>query len=340
MAREHARIFVSIWADDDFRARTAAAQRLYHLLLTQPGLTYAGTTDLRVARWAACAPDTTTADVEAALAELEAHRYVVVDRGTEEVLIRSYLRRDELWKQPKILTLALRQIVTIQSARLRSALRSELLRLPKDDARTEAARTLARTLPDTPWHTPAATPPDTPPETPSGTPARTRPRTPPDTPADTRAEGYRQGARACATRPVASSSSSSVTSPPEPKDQVLSAGESAISPRTEGQRANDLAKRYTDHPDIGGMANFGAVRGITAKAIRTARYTDQAIGDALERLAVAGRSVTLDTLRIELDSRPASRRADEEAPATRLLRRMAAGESTTVVPIRPELETR
>lgn len=31
---------------------------------------------------------------------------------------------------------------------------------------------------------------------------------------------------------------------------------------------------------------------------------------------------------------------DDEAPATRLLRRMAAGETTTVVPIRPELETR
>lgn len=164
MARDHARIFVSIWADDDFRARSPEAQRLYMLLLTQPKLTYAGSLELQPRRWSACSEWTTVEDVEDALGELERSRFVVVDRDTEEILVRAYLRVNEVWKQPKLLTLALRQVQEVQSRKLRSALRSELLRLP-DEPRADPARTLAETLPNTPWHTP----PDTPPHRPSGT---------------------------------------------------------------------------------------------------------------------------------------------------------------------------
>lgn len=84
--------------------------------------------------------------------------------------------------------------------------------------------------------------------------------------------------------------------------------------RTEGQRVNDLTKRYTDHPNIAGMARFPAIAAIVRRAVRSGRYDDPAIADALERLAAEGRPVTVETLRVELDGLPPPRTAASRAP--------------------------
>ena len=52
MARDHARVLVSIWGDDDWRDLPAAAQRIYIVALSQPGLSYAGVTPYLPGRWA------------------------------------------------------------------------------------------------------------------------------------------------------------------------------------------------------------------------------------------------------------------------------------------------
>jgi hypothetical protein len=52
------------------------------------------------------------------------------------------------------------------------------------------------------------------------------------------------------------------------------------------------------------MCNWNAVNGIVRKAIRSNRYADSEIGDALRRLAEEGRGVTVETLRISLDGFP------------------------------------
>jgi hypothetical protein len=121
------------------------------------------------------------------------------------------------------------------------------------------------------------------------------------------------------------------------------AGDSA--PAARGPTAGQRAKKITDaYAAAEPMCRWPAINGITAKAIKAGRWTDDEIRDALLRLAAERRTVTVDTLRIELDGLPPNRMAPpreaDEAPATRLLRRMAAGENTTVVPIRPELEAR
>lgn len=70
------------------------------------------------------------------------------------------------------------------------------------------------------------------------------------------------------------------------------------SAETENQRANRLTRTYTDQVPL---SNFPAVAGVIRKAIRTGRYDDQQITDALERMAEDNRSVTTDSLRIELE---------------------------------------
>jgi Helix-turn-helix domain len=79
---------------------------------------------------------------------------------------------------------------------------------------------------------------------------------------------------------------------PEPSEEL---------PReTLGQRANRIARVYTD---IEPVSRFPAIAAIVRTALRAGR-TETAIAAALERLARAGRSVTVDSLRIEMDGRP------------------------------------
>ena len=132
MARDHARLLASIWDDDDFLALSDQAQRLYFLLLSQRELSYAGLLPMRLKRWASRSKTTTVDGITAALAELDASRFVVCDHDAEEVLIRSLIRRDGIYKQPNVLAGALREAFLITSPVLRSALAGELRRLPLD----------------------------------------------------------------------------------------------------------------------------------------------------------------------------------------------------------------
>lgn len=95
MARSHAKILAAIWDDDDFVALSSGAQRLYMLLLSQKKLTLVGLLTYTPSRWARLAPDTTLASVEGHLDELEASRFVLVDRDTDELLIRTLVKHDK-----------------------------------------------------------------------------------------------------------------------------------------------------------------------------------------------------------------------------------------------------
>lgn len=102
MARDHARVNVTIWGDPNFRRLPPAAQHLYLLLWTSPELTYCGTHDWRPARITGRAEGWTRQDVEAAAACLAARHFLVIDEEREEVLIRSWIRWDGLMKQPRM----------------------------------------------------------------------------------------------------------------------------------------------------------------------------------------------------------------------------------------------
>jgi hypothetical protein len=75
---------------------------------------------------------------------------------------------------------------------------------------------------------------------------------------------------------------------------------------SEGQRVNRLTTVYTDRVQ---PSKFPAVAGVVRQAVRATvdgrvKYTDQQIIDALGRMAEDGRSVTVDSLRYELDGIP------------------------------------
>ena len=119
MARNHARIFTSIWNDADFRALPSDAQRMYFVALSQPTLSYAGVVALTVGRWAKLATDSTAAKVSAAIKKLRDTRFVVVDQDTEELWIRSFGNHDGVLDQPGLITAMAKDFLAIQSPVIR-----------------------------------------------------------------------------------------------------------------------------------------------------------------------------------------------------------------------------
>jgi hypothetical protein len=94
MARVYGKLLCAAWGDTDFISLSAQAQRMYMLVVSQPTVSTCGVLDYVPARWARYAPGMTAEDVETLIDELEARRYVHVDRDYSELLIRSFVKND------------------------------------------------------------------------------------------------------------------------------------------------------------------------------------------------------------------------------------------------------
>lgn len=128
MARDHARIQVDIWSNDDFRALSAAAQHAYMLLVSQPRLSYCGVIDYLPSRLATLATDLSSAGVQRAVKALEKRRFVVVDRDTHELLIRTYVRHDGVMQRTNMGKAMGRALSVVISDKIRRAIYDELTR--------------------------------------------------------------------------------------------------------------------------------------------------------------------------------------------------------------------
>jgi hypothetical protein len=140
MARTFGRILATIWDDEDFLDLDPAQQRLYMFLLSQSNLNHAGLLPLTLKRWARKAKNLSAETLEKTLAELDAARFIVVDDDTEEVLIRSFVRNDQVWKQPKVMGAMVSGAMEISSRRLRRALLAEMDRIPLDELNDEPTK--------------------------------------------------------------------------------------------------------------------------------------------------------------------------------------------------------
>ncbi|WP_367138955.1 MULTISPECIES: hypothetical protein [Streptomyces] len=141
MARGHGRILSSIWEDTDFLDLTPQQQRLYLFLISQPNLNHAGLLPLTLRRWARKAAGLTAADLEKDLHLLADAQFIVLDDDSEELLIRSFVRNDGVWKQPKVMGAMVAGAMEIESHQLRRALLAEMDRIPVDDLSDEPTKT-------------------------------------------------------------------------------------------------------------------------------------------------------------------------------------------------------
>lgn len=142
MARTHGRVLASIWNDADFRALPRDARLAYVFLISQPDLDHAGVIALRLRRWGKDL-DATPAEVAGWLGDLEAGRFIVIDWDEEELLVRSYIRHDGVWKQPNVFKSAAASAAECESPRIKRELLAEIRRLSiPADASNDIQRTL------------------------------------------------------------------------------------------------------------------------------------------------------------------------------------------------------
>lgn len=173
---EFGKIYKKIWGDSDFKALTAEQQLLYVKLVSQSDISLAGVLTLAPTRWATQTCDLTVGDIEQAIRDLEAARFVVCDRETQEILVRSYIRNDMLWKSIKTMKAIRGAIERVLSPKLRGVISAELARIDTSVISDKVSETYGQSsrqyVESVIGHLIEESPPlDTPPDTPSDTPS-------------------------------------------------------------------------------------------------------------------------------------------------------------------------
>lgn len=138
MARDRASIRIDMWGDGDWRDLPRPAQHLYMLLLSHPTLSYAGVAEWHPGKLAAMSSGTTAAEIVADAAVLEANGFIVVDPGTDEVLVRSFIKHDGLMKQPKLVVSMTTAYAAVASRKIQLVIAHEVQKMRDRDPEMRA----------------------------------------------------------------------------------------------------------------------------------------------------------------------------------------------------------
>lgn len=147
----------------------------------------------------------------------------------------------------------------------------------------------------------------------------------PERPAQIGANKSARGANSSALKHVAGSREHVAGSRVPPAAAALALAADA----TDTQRSKRITDAYAAAQP---MCRWPAINGVVLKAIRTGRYSDREIHAALMRLAAEGRSVTVESLRIEIEG--LTPRASPTRPSTtdqRMAMAKAAGEEAAAI---------
>jgi hypothetical protein len=128
MARNYAKIHTDIWSDEDFKSLGRDLQHLYFVVVSQPRLGMCGLLDYFPQRLAGASYSLTTDDVESSIKGLEERRYVVIDRDTSELLVRTFMRNDGVFGSPNLAVAAVREYGEVMSQKVRDAIETELVK--------------------------------------------------------------------------------------------------------------------------------------------------------------------------------------------------------------------
>ena len=106
----------------DFRQLSPMAQWAYTMLLSQPQITNLGLLAYTPEKWVRLASGLTPPQMEACIGELEEHRYLLIDRDTGDLLVRTFIKHDRVFAQPTLTKNARSLIRSVESDTLRNYL--------------------------------------------------------------------------------------------------------------------------------------------------------------------------------------------------------------------------
>ncbi|QOP66280.1 helix-turn-helix DNA binding domain protein [Arthrobacter phage Pippa] len=127
--RTFGKIKLSAQRDTDWRQLSHTAQWLYWALIGSEKLTACGAMDYKPKHLAALSPTMTVDGVEGAMDELREHHFVVLDDETDELLLRSFVRNDDVVLNRNMMVAVVKAGRKLASLRLIGVLAFELLRL-------------------------------------------------------------------------------------------------------------------------------------------------------------------------------------------------------------------
>lgn len=133
MARDHARIKTSILDDKEWTTLTSAQQMTYLSALCARDLSFCGVLPYIPSRFTMVATDISVHVARSCLQVLERKKFLVIDRDTAEILVRSYIRHDGILKQPNVAKACAKAFKSVYSPRIKEAIITELARLLTED---------------------------------------------------------------------------------------------------------------------------------------------------------------------------------------------------------------
>ncbi|AMM44501.1 helix-turn-helix DNA binding domain protein [Arthrobacter phage BarretLemon] len=130
--RTYGKLKLSVQSDPEWRQLSHTAQWLYWALVGNENLTACGAMDWKPKHIAALSPTINLDGVESALEELRAYKYVVLDEETDELLLRSFVRNDDVVHNKNMMVAVIKAWRKLASLHLRGVVVHELLRLKQE----------------------------------------------------------------------------------------------------------------------------------------------------------------------------------------------------------------
>ena len=123
----YVRLQRDIRLDPDYRALSRDAQWLYKELLIDAD--FIGVADYAPRKLAKIAVNTTALEIETAAAELRAALFIVIDDETGELLVRTFVKHDGLYKQPNMCVAMVKAFRRVGSPTIQGVISHELNRI-------------------------------------------------------------------------------------------------------------------------------------------------------------------------------------------------------------------
>ena len=129
MAREYARYLTMTHRDDDWCALSTVHHDCYMALLSSDDISWAGVVPYLPSRYARLASDLTERKVIKVWDELAEHDMIVIDKGTAEILVRTFLKHDNVLSKPNLTKAFITAHTKVHSPKLLKAIDYELAKL-------------------------------------------------------------------------------------------------------------------------------------------------------------------------------------------------------------------
>ena len=148
MAREYGRYLTRTHRDEDWAELTTLHHDCYMALVCSEDITWAGVVPYAPLRFSSFASDLNERRVMKAWAELEEVNLLVIDKATAEILVRTFLKHDNVIAKPNLTKAMIAAYNRVRSQSITQAINRELAKLHRDAPTLAGWKQIEEQLPE------------------------------------------------------------------------------------------------------------------------------------------------------------------------------------------------